>query len=121
MTDDELKERAKRLTTNLFRKVFLDAHFKFAKELTSKGNEGYALSDHVFHVFRRRVPDDVLLAKQEEVDRAYREGICDLPTEDLQVILEAHEYHLYRRQQVTIDAITGELLERELASKETPV
>jgi hypothetical protein len=51
---------------------------------------------------------------KEHVAREYERLICQLSTEKLERILQAHNEGKYRRAPYTLDAITTELLERSL-------
>lgn len=56
--------------------------------------------------------------KKKELDDLYNQYVCKLSTKILNMILEVHKAGGIKRSQRTLDAITGELLEREIYERE---
>lgn len=53
---------------------------------------------------------------KEEIDRAYRENLSNLSTEEIELIIEAYKKKKHRRSPLTMDYLTGVLLERHMDS-----
>jgi hypothetical protein len=64
---------------------------------------------------------DIHPADKEAVDQLYREKVLKLSTEELELIVESYKKKKIKRAPVTISAIVGELLERQLRSKKKPI
>lgn len=51
---------------------------------------------------------------RDKLDAEYIRRVCELPTQELKLILKAHNEKCFRRRADTIDAITSEIIHREL-------
>lgn len=70
-------------------------------------------------VYSKAVLDnDGDMSNQERISAAYLKGVCELPTPNLELILQAHEDDLFKREDHTIAAIVDELARREIMEKE---
>lgn len=101
---DELRDVAKGITSGIFRQVVVDL--------------GYSHSDIKRMFFEHKITEQEMFEMQENIDKVYCEKVVKLSTHCLELIIYAHKERIMGRAQRTIDAITTELLERELHEKE---
>lgn len=101
---DDLRDLARNITTGVFAQTVVDL--------------GYNHANIKRMFFDKEIDEQQMSDMQEKIDAVYCDHVIKLPSNCLELIIYAHKQGAVRRASRTIDAITTELLERELHERE---
>jgi hypothetical protein len=108
-----------RLTKKLCGEIWLSTEncwHKAVQDYYTKYPDRNPLSRYIRHlkdkipVDYRNIPEEC----KEEIDQMYRENLSKLTTQQLELVIEAYKKKKHRRSPVTMNYITGVLLERHM-------